>query len=612
VSTLQTNSPTPSTDPPKNRLRSAWLWASLLLVAIFLYRLGLSVLTNIYELAGDEAQYWDWSRRIDWSYYTKGPGIAWAIGFTHWATDWLTSSQTGSSPWQVRLTSLLTWTGCALLVGLIAREMVPRQASTDVDHVRSIAFAAGVIAFVLCPAMYGAGQFATIDMPYLMFWGLLIWAAIKVSSFSKIDASCIVAWLILGAAVGISFLFKYTALLVLPGLCWMTWFASPRSVGRAKRWLIGWALAMIMMLITMLPVLIWNVQHGWPTVAHLLGHLHVEGGDIETTEPRAWSPWWVLGYLGLQLGMVGPGLWILIVAGSKHLWKRPAEISETPTDETRVTQNIMRGMVIITGIPLLFYLLVSLRTDSEANWPIASYVSAMAIVGCITPKQWQRYREKRQAWLALPTPRPKQGFTRKQPETWWQVGRDWSIVWGVAAILGLSLGPTIVRSLNALGLPIDSQQSLKRVAGHQSWAQSIANLINEIPEQDRQDLLYATDRYGETALLAYYLPNQPSVLSIESIAGGRESSYDYFEDTFLWADNLKGRSLIAVGSTPSKWERVLNFDHLEILDEELEVYLLTNYQGPKANQPSRKQLAPGISLEIFPSSHANPSRESQP
>src|SRR5271166_2415480 len=31
------------------------------------------------DLAPDEAQYWDWSRQLDWSYLSKGPLIAWLI-----------------------------------------------------------------------------------------------------------------------------------------------------------------------------------------------------------------------------------------------------------------------------------------------------------------------------------------------------------------------------------------------------------------------------------------------------------------------------------------------------------------------------------------------------
>src|SRR6202008_4149195 len=31
------------------------------------------------DLAPDEAHYWDWSRHLDWSYYSKGPLVAWLI-----------------------------------------------------------------------------------------------------------------------------------------------------------------------------------------------------------------------------------------------------------------------------------------------------------------------------------------------------------------------------------------------------------------------------------------------------------------------------------------------------------------------------------------------------
>src|SRR4051812_43455521 len=29
-----------------------------------------------WDISGDEAEYWAWSRRLDWSYYAKGPVIA--------------------------------------------------------------------------------------------------------------------------------------------------------------------------------------------------------------------------------------------------------------------------------------------------------------------------------------------------------------------------------------------------------------------------------------------------------------------------------------------------------------------------------------------------------
>ena len=48
-----------------------------------------------YDLIEDEAQYWLWAQHLDWSYYSKGPGVAWAIGLSTWLF--------GDAEWAVRL-----------------------------------------------------------------------------------------------------------------------------------------------------------------------------------------------------------------------------------------------------------------------------------------------------------------------------------------------------------------------------------------------------------------------------------------------------------------------------------------------------------------------------
>ena len=40
-----------------------------------------------YNLVEDEAFYWEWSRRLEWSYYSKGPGVAWSIADLHGRTS---------------------------------------------------------------------------------------------------------------------------------------------------------------------------------------------------------------------------------------------------------------------------------------------------------------------------------------------------------------------------------------------------------------------------------------------------------------------------------------------------------------------------------------------
>ena len=59
-----------------------WRWrgsAMLVVLAVALLRVAYLAWTCPLDLAPDEAHYWDWSRHLDWSYYSKGPLVAWLI-----------------------------------------------------------------------------------------------------------------------------------------------------------------------------------------------------------------------------------------------------------------------------------------------------------------------------------------------------------------------------------------------------------------------------------------------------------------------------------------------------------------------------------------------------
>ena len=54
----------------------------LILVVTILRTAALSI--SPLELGVDEAQYWLWSKTLDFGYFTKPPLIAWIIGASHW------------------------------------------------------------------------------------------------------------------------------------------------------------------------------------------------------------------------------------------------------------------------------------------------------------------------------------------------------------------------------------------------------------------------------------------------------------------------------------------------------------------------------------------------
>src|SRR5713226_5643493 len=97
----------------------SWLWP-LLTVGLIFSSAGLRIAYLAYhcplDLAPDEAHYWDWSRHLDWSYYSKGPLVAYLIrAGCELAGTW-SRQLTGSEMLAVRLPAVVC--GSLLLVSL--------------------------------------------------------------------------------------------------------------------------------------------------------------------------------------------------------------------------------------------------------------------------------------------------------------------------------------------------------------------------------------------------------------------------------------------------------------------------------------------------------------
>jgi 4-amino-4-deoxy-L-arabinose transferase-like glycosyltransferase len=67
------------------------------------------------NLGGDEAQYWAWSRTLDWGYFSKPPLIAWIIAGT--------TSICGNGEACVRVSSPLLHGATAIVIFFLARRL---------------------------------------------------------------------------------------------------------------------------------------------------------------------------------------------------------------------------------------------------------------------------------------------------------------------------------------------------------------------------------------------------------------------------------------------------------------------------------------------------------
>jgi len=517
-----------------------------------------------YPLIEDEAHYWEWSRRLDWSYYSKGPGVAWTI--------WASTQTLGVNEFAIRApAAIFSAFGALCVAGLV------RDASRDG---RAGFFAAAC--FLLCPTFIVTSVLMTIDMPYCACWAAAAWAG-----YRAIHLRDHRAWLWMGGAIALGILFKYTMLLFVPGLMLAAWWsrlASAASVplaaaeSRSTRSLHIF-LGLVIALLGLVPIMIWNAQNGWPTVQHLLGHLGVAGGDMPVVQGNAdgwqYSPIWTLQFIGLQVLMLGPALALVIDA----LRRRDA------TDVRLARREPGRMYLLLIALPLmLFYVGVTFIAEAEANWAVASFVTLCGLAGWGAVDAMDEHRALTNAWLALPKgSRPRAGILRRRPETGGQIAWHWTIGVGLAVAL-------VIASLYPISrLPIvGNKVPMTRISGAREMAADAQARLAALRDQGENPFVM-TQLYGRASLLAFYLPGHPVVYSASSHTGGRKTQYDMWRageplNTNVNDPSLFGRAALLVGATQGQWEMAFaRVEPVPKLDGDLkrgrDVFIGRGYRG---------------------------------
>lgn len=532
---------------------AAWWRRTLLLIGgVTLARIVYLVFLCPYTLIEDEAHYWEWSRRLEWSYYTKGPGVAWTIAAS-------TRLLGDAHEYAVRLPAALSAGLMTLLVAMIARDVYRSS--------RTAFFAASCV--LLSPMFQSLGLMMTIDSPYAACWALAVWAAWKALGEGKPRAIAIT-----GLALGVGVLYKYTILLAIPGLLLAAWFAPSR---RPLRDFLPWlGLALILFVLGISPIIIWNAREGWPTIAHLLGHLGVKGGDMPVTQGGGkgfhYNPLWTLEFIGSQVGLVGP---VLLLAASQAIaaWRGKGDADAAPGGER---------FLIVNSLPIIaFYLLVSFVAEPEGNWPLAGYLSLLPMAGSRAARGLAEWRAKVAAWKSLPEPRPKAGYFRKAPETPAQ------IAWSASLVVGLATAAAMPRLDLLAKLPgLNKVIPLHRFMGADRMAADVQRHLDALRVRTGQEPFVIATHYGRASQFAFYLKGHPTIYCSSSLMeDGRRTQYDYWADTDLRRQpELLGRPAVAIGGKQPSWEPIFEtISPLGTLDgdgkKNRPAYEATGYKG---------------------------------
>jgi len=303
-----------------------------------------------YNLHGDEAQYWAWSKDLDWGYFTKPPGIAAVIAAT--------TSIFGDAEWAVRISSPLLHTLTAYMIYRTGRVL----------YSGATGFWAAAI-FILMPAVWLSSAIVSTDVPLLLCWAVALnaWANLR-------RAPSWIRTLQLGLAIGLGVLCKYAMLFFIPGLICAIIFDAPTR--RALFGLKAVAVALIS-LICLAPNMAWNYTHDFATLNHTAANANVQDGpSIHAGQ--------LFEFLISQFAVFGPITFVLfvlaVVAGVKKRLNPPGIL-----------------MVIFACTPLLIIMGQALISRANANWAVTSYIAASILTAHFAIKFWPRLR----SWLTF-------------------------------------------------------------------------------------------------------------------------------------------------------------------------------------------------------------------
>lgn len=210
-------------------------------------------------LTTDELQYWLWSESLAWGYYSKPPGIAYAMA------QWRRIDPQGEA---LRvLPQILLLAACALVVPLA------REAGLDARR----AWLAALL--MACTPFLGFAQwFATTDALLLLFWNLSLLAA-----WLAFQRGGVHYWAMLGLAGTLGVLSKHFMPFFLLGLlAFAVW-----EKGRDPAVWRGLAVAALVAGLLLAPHLHWLFSHPDETLAHL-AELQSARGNAHTALGSAW------------------------------------------------------------------------------------------------------------------------------------------------------------------------------------------------------------------------------------------------------------------------------------------------------------------------------------
>jgi hypothetical protein len=277
-----------------------------------------------------------------------------------------------------------------------------------------------------------------------------------------------------GFFLGIGMLAKHTMVLLVPPVFILAILRpEERALLRNPHFWLAAGLAACMAL----PIVIWNAQHDW---AGLQAILHLPSANDHG------RPFYqTLGdFLGGQLLVLNP---FIAIPMAMVVWRA-----------LRFGRGDARAqfLALTTAFMFAFFFVMSLGKMVQANWPVCAYFGGLLLLGIDLGRRWEA-GGRRLAWA--------------------------SIVSTVMMLVPVVFPSTLALPARALGLALHPGAIMtNRLYGGREIAEQL-----DLVRQQHPGIQVCGNRYQETALLAFYLPDHPRTFSLNVEA--RPNQYDFWQ-----------------------------------------------------------------------------------
>jgi hypothetical protein len=474
-------------------------YAVALIVGATVLRIAYLFFFCPYDLAPDEAHYWDWSRHLDWSYYSKGPLIAWIIRAGCELFGPAALAADGTLMPAVRAPAVL----CG--AGLLAALYVLTWQTYRSDR---LAFWV-VLAGLSLPAFAACSLIMTIDAPFLCCWA---WALVF-GRWALVDGKAW-AWAPCGLLVAVGVLAKPTmALWVFSAGLFILFTPTHRRL--LVHW--GFWLMAAIAALSALPILYWNWQHDWVTFRHVA----VQAGVAETQKSSGVRWLGPFGFVGEQFVLL-IGYWFVV-------WVL-ALIRFQPRRGMPVAFHYLWWMSVPT---FAVFAASSLLKSGQINWPVSAYLSGAVLVA---------------GWLAEALAGRRARWARRFLVGFLAIGFAATLFAHNTRLATAGLAPLAPDPTPGNPTPARMFDPAARVKGWRHLGVELDAIRGRVRDEEGIDPILAGLRWDVPGLLSIYTDGHPQAYSLGLILRyDRHSQYD------LWHPNpaddaqaFRGRTFVVV------------------------------------------------------------------